>query len=57
MTVIEKIVILGFINHSISVADKFIEKVEIGEARSNETYKDLKEIKEEAEILKKQLGL
>ena len=57
MTVIEKIVILGFINHSISVADKFIEKVETGRARSKETYKDLKEIKEEAETLKKQLGL
>ena len=57
MKEMEKILISGFINHSLLVADKFIKKVETGMARSKETYKDLKEIKEEAELLKKQLGL
>ena len=57
MKIIEKIVILGFINHTISVADKFTEKVERAGVKRLETYKDLKEIKEEAELLKKQLGL
>jgi len=45
------------VQQSILIADKFIKKVETGMARSKETYKDLKEIKEEAELLKKQLGL
>jgi len=53
----EKILLSGFINHSLLIADKFILKVEIGLARSKETYKDLKEIKEEAELLKRHLGL
>ena len=57
MKVHEKIVLSGFVNHAILVADKFIKKVETGMARSKETYKDLKEIKEEAELLKKQIGL
>ena len=57
MKKIEKIIISGFINHSILVADKFIKKVETGKARSKETYKDLKEIKEEAKLLKRQFGL
>jgi len=52
----EIIILSGFINHSIFVADKFIKKVEIGKARSTETYKDLKEIKEEAKFLKKRLN-
>jgi len=43
--------LLGFLNHAIIVSERFIEKVETGRARSVETYKDLKEIKEEAEFL------
>ena len=57
MQIHEKIVISGFINHSILVADKFIKKVETGIVRSKETYKDLREIKEEAKLLKERLGL
>jgi len=55
MKEMEGIVLSGFINHTITAADKFIKKVETGTARSKETYKDLKEIKEEAELLKKQI--
>jgi len=57
MDEMQKIVLSGFINHSILVADKFIKIVETGMGRSKEIYKDLKEIKEEAELLKRQLGL
>jgi hypothetical protein len=51
----KKILMLGFLNHTISVSDRFINKVDTGMARSKETYSDLKQIKEEAELLKEQI--
>lgn len=48
MTRSEKMLFIGFINHAIAVFDKFVAKAE--------TARDLKEIKEEAEFLKKWMG-
>lgn len=42
----------SLINSVIMVADKFINKVESGEARSKETYADMQKLKAEAELLK-----
>ena len=53
----EKLLLSGFLNHTILVAEKFINKVKTGLARSIETYKDLQEIREEAELLRERLDL
>lgn len=45
----------GLINSVIVVAEKFIKKVETGQAHSRETYSDLMKLKAEAEILKNNL--
>lgn len=45
----------SLINSVIAVADKFIGKVERGEARSVETFSDLQKLKNEAVVLKESL--
>jgi len=45
----------SLINSVIMVADKFIGKVERGEARSVETYSDLQKLKNEALLLKESI--
>lgn len=46
----------GFINSVIMIADKFIGKVESGNARSKETYQDLLKLKAEAVLIKNSLN-
>ena len=45
----------GLINSVIAVADKFINKVDTGRARSKETYKELTELKVQALELREEL--
>jgi hypothetical protein len=46
---------LALCNYAVTVADKLIEKVESGRARSVETYADMKILKRQAERLRDQL--
>ena len=52
----DKTSIHSLINSVIIVADKFINKVETGRARSKETYSDLMKLKDEALLLKTTLA-
>ncbi len=46
---------IALCNSVIMVADRFIEKVKQGRARSRETYSDMHKLKWEAELLKSHL--
>lgn len=56
----KKILLSGFVNHSIIVADKFIRNIRespTGRALIVETLRGLMEIREEAELLKKRFEI